>query len=105
MSEVAAPGQVDGSDGTAIDRLLRDIVEQIVALFDSTFPAGAVRVDVDVFEGSEALVAGVALDSMDLVRTIAVLEDRYGVPLADLLSGDEPLTLVAVARYVAGAGS
>ena len=44
-------------------------------------------------------------DSMDLVETIAVVEDRFGVSLAPLLSGDEPLTLAGVAAHIVGAAA
>jgi hypothetical protein len=96
----AATGMTD-DDATA--RVLEDIKRELVALLGGGFDPGIVRVDVDVFEGAEPLIPGRWLDSMGLVEVIAALEDRFGVPLATVLTGDEPMTLSNVARHIAHA--
>jgi acyl carrier protein len=82
--------------------VLEQIKDEIAELFGDAFLPGDIRVDVDVFEGGEPLVAGQQLDSMDLVQIIAVLEERFDVSLATSLSGAEPLTLSDVARHIEG---
>jgi len=84
-----------------VDRVLDQIREAVVELYGFTFDADDIRVDANVFEGTEELVAGRPLDSMDLVQTMAVIEELFDVPLAPLLTGDDPLSLVVVARYLA----
>jgi acyl carrier protein len=76
------------------------IKDEIVALFDRSFSASSIRVDVDVFEAAEPLIGSRALDSMDLVQIIAVIEERFDVSLAAVLTGDEPMTLINVARHI-----
>jgi len=92
-------------EDTPYERVLAAVKDEIVALFGFSFPAEAIRVDVDVFESGEPLVDDRPLDSMDLVQTVAVLEDRFDVSLAPLLTGDDPLTLASVARHIAEATS
>jgi acyl carrier protein len=92
---------LNGDDATT--RVLEDIKHELVALLGGDLDPGTIRVDVDVFEGTEPLIAGRWLDSMGLVQVIAALEDRFGVRLAAVLTGDEPMTLANVARHIAQA--
>jgi acyl carrier protein len=86
---------------TGSEQVLEAIRLELVALLGDGLTIEAVRVDVDVFEGNEALITGRWLDSMDLVQVMATLEDRFGVNLAVILSGDEPMTLTNIARHIA----
>lgn len=96
-----APTPAGADASAAAERVLGEILHAVVELFGSTFVAEEVRVDADVFDGADELVTGRPLDSMDLVQTMAVIEDLFDVSLAPLLTGDEPLTLRAIARHVA----
>lgn len=98
------PRSVPVADPEVAD-VLDQMKEEIAGVFGEAFPPTAIRVDVDVFEGSEPLVAGRELDSLDLLQVIEVLERHFGVALATILTGDEPLTLVTVARRIAEAAS
>lgn len=82
-------------------RVLDTIRIELAALLGDDVTVEAVRVDVDVFEGREPLVAGRWLDSMDLVQVIAALEARFDVDLAAILTGDEPATLRDIAGRIA----
>jgi acyl carrier protein len=85
------------------ESVLEEITRELVATLGGSFEAADVRVDVDLFASAEPLVADVWLDSMDVVALVGVLEDRFGVDLAEVLSGDEPATLAVLARCIAGA--
>jgi len=85
------------------ESVLAEITGQLVATLGGSVEAAEVRVDVDLFEGSEPLVADLWLDSMDVVALVAVLEDRFDVDLAGVLPADEPTTLAVMARCIAGA--
>jgi acyl carrier protein len=87
------------------EAVLEEITRELAALVGGSFGPRDVRVEVDLFEGAEPLVGDHWLDSMDVVQLVAVLEDRFGVDLAEILTGDEPMTLVAVAEWIAGARS
>lgn len=89
--------------GDAAGEVLAEIRQELVDLLGDGVTPEAIRVDVDVFEGGEPLVAGRWLDSMDLVQVMAALEDRFGVRLAEVLAGDEPMTVTNVARHIARA--
>ena len=82
--------------------VLEEITRALADLFGGSCDPGDVQVDVDLFEGAEPLVGDRWLDSMDVVQLVAVLEARFGVDLAEILTGDEPMTLAAVAECIAG---
>jgi len=82
--------------------VLDEITRELAALVGGSFRPEDVRVDVDLFEGAEPLVGDRWLDSMDVVQLVAVLEARFGVDLAEILTGDELMTLAAVAECIAG---
>ena len=92
-------------DDRATAQVLEEIKHQLVDLLGDGLDPGAIWVDVDVFAGDEPVVADRWLDSMDLVQIMAALEERFDVRLATVLTGDEPLTLANVARYIAQARS
>jgi acyl carrier protein len=85
------------------ESVLDEITRELAATLGRSLAPGDVRVDVDLFEGREPPVADLWLDSMDVIRLVAVLEDRFGVDLAEVLTGDEPATLAVMARCIAGA--
>lgn len=87
----------------AAAQILEEIRQELVAVLGDGVTPEAIRVDVDVFEGSAPLVAGRWLDSMDLVQVMAAIEDRFGVRLAEVLSGDAPMTLTTIAHHIAAA--
>lgn len=89
--------------GDSAEQVLEEIRQELVALLGGGVTSEAIRVDVDVFQGGEPLVAGRWLDSLDMVQVLAALEERFGIRLAEALAGDEPLTLATIARHVAGA--
>lgn len=88
------------ADGT-VEAVLTDIKALIVAHFGETFTMEDIQVDVDVFEGGEPLVVHRSFDSIDLLEVVAVVEEHFDVPLASVVSGDEPLTLATIARHIA----
>jgi acyl carrier protein len=89
-------------DAGATAQVLEEIRHELVDLLGDGLDPDAIRVDVDVFAGDEPVIADRWLDSMDLVQIMAALEDRFDVRLATVLTGDDPLTLANVARYIAG---
>lgn len=81
--------------------VIAEIRTLVAAHFGDTFAPEDIRVDADVFEGGEPLVAGRSFDSLDLVEVLALIEEHFDVELATVLSGDQPLTLATVASDIA----
>jgi acyl carrier protein len=84
-----------------VDQVLDRMRRELAATFGDTFSPDTIRVDVDILEGEEPLVPGRRLDSLDLVEAVSVIETSFDVSLADVLAGDEPMTLQDVARHIA----
>lgn len=96
----SSPVAADLGRDDAVARVLAEIEREIVAVFGGGLDPVAIRADVDVF-GTEQVIEGRWLDSMGLVQLIAAVEDHFGVRLAALITGDEPVTLTTVARHIA----
>ncbi len=93
-----------GGPGAEEQDILDRMVERIVAILGAV-AASAVRVDVDPFDGTEALVEGWNLDSLHLLEIAVALEDMFDMSLTDDPDLPSPLTLQALAGYVAAARS